>query len=216
MEPTCLVNPLSALDIEVDSSDFLGRYQPGVLEGKEPLDVIKLLDDIFIDKGFSLQLITDDELPKTILGVTEMDSKIIKIRESDYLKCDSEGYQRMTITHEVGHSRLHFPQFEKNGMKMCRTQSNYIPPFVSSEWQARVWASSTLMPFSAITKLVADNYYKSRAELIEAIVKEFIVSASAAEARIGTIEKYRKDGRYQEIETTIKKKDLFKPSVSFC
>lgn len=207
MEPTCLVNPMSALDIELDSSDFLRRYQPGVLEGNEPLDVVKLLDDIFLDKGFSLQLITDDELPKAILGVAEMDNKIIKIRESDYLKCDLEGYQRMTITHEVAHSRLHFSQFEKNGMKMCRTQSNYIPPYASSEWQARVWASATLMPFSAITKLAVDNYYENRAELIEAIIKKFIVSASAAETRIKTIEKYLEDGRYQEIETAIKKKD---------
>lgn len=213
MEPTCLVNPMSALDIELDSYDFLRRYQPGVLDGNEPLDVVKLLDDIFLDKGFSLQLINDDELPKAILGVTELDNKIIKIRETDYLKCDFEGYQRMTTTHEVAHSRLHYLQFEKNGMKMCRTQSNYIPPYVSSEWQARVWASATLMPFSVIKKLAVDNYYKNRTELIEAIIKKFIVSASAAEARIKTIEKYQQDGRYQEIETTIKKRGLFKHNV---
>lgn len=208
MEPTCIVNPLSALDIELDSSVFLKEYQPRVLEGKEPLDVTKLLDDIFLDKGFSLQLITDDELPQTILGVAEMDNKIIKIRESDYLKCDSEGYQRMTVTHEVGHSRLHFPQFEKEGMKMCRTQSNYIPPYMSSEWQARVWASATLMPLPAIAKIVLDTYYKSSSELIEAIVKKFIVSASAAEARLSTLKRYQEDGRYQKIKDAMNKKEI--------
>lgn len=208
MEPTCIVNPLSALDIELDSSVFLRKYQPEVLEGTEPLDVAKLLDDIFLDKGFSLQLITDDELPMAILGMAEMDNKIIKIRESDYLKCDSEGFQRMTVTHEVGHSRLHFSQFEKNEMKMCRTQSNYIPPFLSSEWQARVWASATLMPFSAIAKLAEKKYYGSKAELTEAITKKFIVSVSAAEARLGTIKRYQEDGRYQAIEAGLKRKGI--------
>ncbi len=48
MEPTCIVNPLSSLDIELDSSVFLREYQPKVLEGTEPLDVAKLLDDIFL------------------------------------------------------------------------------------------------------------------------------------------------------------------------
>ncbi len=187
----------------MDSSNFLKRYQPGVLKEDKPLDVAK-----FLDKGFSVLLITDDELPRAILGMAEMDNKIIKIRESDYLKCYSEGFQRMTITHEVGHARLHFSQFKENGMKMCRTQSNHIPPFVSSEWQARVWDSATLMPFSAITKLAVDNNCESRTVMIETIVKKFIVSASAAEARIRTIENYLKDGRYKKIEAAIMNKEL--------
>ena len=208
MEIVYLVNPLSALDIELDSAVFLQEYQTQVLEGNRPLDVEKLLDDIFLDKGFSLQLISDDELPKAILGISEMDNKIIKIRESDYIKNATGGYQRMTITHEVGHSRLHLSQFEENRMKMCRTQSNYIPPFVNSEWQARVWASATLMPFSAITKLAVENCNKSRTELVEIIVEKFIVSKAAAEARLGTMEKYWKDGRFQKIETAIKEKGI--------
>ncbi len=205
MELAYITKPLSALDIELDSSIFLKEYQPRVLEGKEPLNVEQLLDDIYIDKGFSLLLVEDDEFPKEILGISEMDNKLIKIRESDYNKCDKYGYSRMTVTHEVGHSRLHSEQFEKNKMQMYRTQSDRIAPYKSSEWQARVWASATLMPFTVITQLIRENSDKSRVELIEAIARKFIVSISAAQARLETIERYSSDGRYQKIEKAIKK-----------
>lgn len=213
MELAYLVKPLSAVDIELDSLCFIQKYQPEVLEGKEPLDVEMLLDNIFLDKGFSLQLISDDELPNGILGVSEMDNKIIKIRESDYLQCDSKGYPRMTITHEVGHSRIHSPQFEENRMQLCRTQSPLFPTFRSSEWQANVWASATLMPFPVITGFTNENPNIEENKLIDAVAKKFIVSKKAAKVRLETIRKYSKDGRYQQIELAMKKKGLYKLNV---
>lgn len=203
-----IVEPLSACDIELDSAIFLKKYQPEVLEGKRPLDVEKLLDNIYEDKEFSLQLVKEDELPKGVLGISEMDNKVIKIPEADFLKCDSGGYQRMTITHEVAHPRLHFSQFEKNSMQLFRTQGNYIPPFKSSEWQANVWASATLMPFESITKLIGGNFNINDGELIEAVIKKFIVSKEAAKVRIETIEKYYIDGRYKKIEDSLKKEGI--------
>lgn len=205
MEITHLVDPLSACEIEMDSAKFLMKYQPGLLAGERPLDVIKLLDDIFQDNGFSLLLTSDTDLPKQILGLTEMNNKTIKIRESDYIKCDTDGYPRMTVTHEVGHARLHHSQFLRDGMKMCRTQSNYIPPYRSAEWQARVWASATMMPFPAIVNLINESAEKTIVEIIDTIMERFIVSRSAAEARYGTIVKYKKDGRYDGLEKSMKK-----------
>lgn len=205
MEPTYIVAPLSALNIELDSSFFLRNYQPNVLKGKAPLNIEILFDNIFQDKGFSLQLIPDNEFPRAILGLSEMDNKIIKIRESDYLSCETEGYPRMTMAHEVGHSRLHSTQFEQNGMKMYRTQSNHIPSFISAEWQARVWASATLMPFQAMTQIIANIPEKDR---ISVIMKKFIVSKSAAEVRLNTLNTYLNDGRYNKIESAMKEKGL--------
>ncbi len=204
MEITYIVDPLGAIDIEMDSLQFLRKYQPEVLLTSKPLDVEKLLDDIFLDTGVALQLVEDEALPKEILGISEMDTKLIKIRNVDFEKCDTEGYQRMTITHEIGHSRLHLNQFEENGMKMYRTQSNYIPPYMSSEWQARVWASATLMPFPSMVRLLTDTSKKTENEIIDAIMKRFIVSMAAAEARFNTIVKYYKDGRYQKLEMLMK------------
>lgn len=204
MELAYIVDPLSALDIELDSAKFLIEYQPDTLLADKPLDVQKLLDDIFLDTGVSLQLVEEHALPKEILGVSEMDTKIIKIRSVDFEKCDTDGYQRMTITHEVGHPRLHLTQFEKNGMKMYRTQSNYIPPYISSEWQARVWASAIMMPFLAMVRLLNETSEKSETEVVDAIMERFIVSRAAAEARYNTLRKYYKDGRYQRIERSMK------------
>lgn len=196
MEIAYIVDPMSAIDIELDSARYLKEYQSDTLFGDKPLDVEKLLDDIYIDTGVTLQLVDDKELPREILGVSEMDTKIIKIRDVDFEKCDTDGYQRMTITHEAGHTRLHLNQFEKNGMKMYRTQSNRIPPYISSEWQARVWASATMMPLYAMVRLLNENAGKTETEVVDAIMKRFIVSRAAAEARYNTLLRYYKDGRY--------------------
>lgn len=207
MEITYLVEPLGALDIELDSAEFLAQYQPEVLRGDEkPLDVYKLLDDIYEDKDACLQLIEDDNFPTGILGVAEMDHNIIKIRNSDYEKCDTEGYPRMTVTHEVGHPRLHLEQFRENGMKMYRTQSNKIPPYMSSEWQARVWGSATMMPFPAMVRLLEKADHKTDMEIESAIMDRFVVTQSAAHARFETMKRYVKDGRYEKIEKEMKEK----------
>ena len=209
MEITYLVNPLGAVDIELDSADFLAKYQPEVLRGNTlHLDVFKLLDDIYEDKGTCLQLVDDNSIPKGILGVSEMDFNIIKIRKSDYERCETEGFYRMTITHEVGHPRLHLEQFRKNGMNMYRTQTNKIPPYRSSEWQARVWASATLMPVPAMVRLLKRRDFKTEEDIEKAIMERFVVSHVAAHSRFKTIERYCKDGRYQKLKNAMKEKSL--------
>ena len=196
MELTCIVNPLSSSDIELDAAQFLARYQPDVLYGdKIPLDVYKLFDDIFLDKGTCLQIVNDEDMPNEILGAAEMDTNIIKIRQTDYDKCATKGYQRMTASHEVGHPRLQLLQFQKNNMTMYRIQSNKIPPYMSAEWQARVWASAVLMPFPAMIRLLNNMDAKTPENLIAAIMDRFIVTRSAAKARLETIKQYNNDGR---------------------
>ncbi len=206
MEIAYMVDPLSALEIELNSAEMLSKYQPEVLNGQRPLDVEKLLDDIFLETESSLQLIEPEDLPFVFLGVSEMDNKIIKIRESDFLKCETNGFCRMTITHEVGHHRLHLPQFEKCKMNLYRTQSNKIPAYVSSEWQARVWASATLMPFPAMVKILKTNEEKKANSIIQEVVEKFLVSRTAAKVRIKTLQTYMKDGRFQDLEKEMIKK----------
>ena len=62
-----------------------------------------------------------------------------------------------------------------------------------------------MMPFPAIVNLIKESTRKTIIEVIDTIMKIFIVSRSAAEARYGTIVKYKKDGRYDGLEKSMKK-----------
>lgn len=57
MKITYLVDPLSALDIELSSAGFLKKYQPDVLLGEKPLNLDFFLDNIFKEVGATLQLV---------------------------------------------------------------------------------------------------------------------------------------------------------------
>ena len=52
----------------------------------------------------------------------------------------------------------------------------------SAEWQARVWSSAIMMPFPAIVNLIKDSTRKTIIEVIDTIMKRFIVSRSTEEA----------------------------------
>ncbi|MCQ2411912.1 MAG: ImmA/IrrE family metallo-endopeptidase [Sphaerochaetaceae bacterium] len=205
MEITYLVDALSAIEIELDSAEFLTQYQPDVLfRDITRMDAEKLLDDIYQDRGMCLRIVSDEELPNGILGASEMDLKVIKIRKADYDNCRETGSSRMTIAHEVAHSRLHLGQFEKNGMRMYQTQSKHIPAYVSSEWQARVWASSVMMPFPALIRLLNKVGHKTKEEIVQAIEDRFGVSSIAAQVRFETIQRYYRDGRYEKLMNRMK------------
>ncbi len=201
------VQPMSSADIELDSFLFLLKHQKDVLYGNAPLDTNLLLDNIFEDKGFCLQIVGDKDFPIGIFAVTEMNSKIIKIRESDYITCDVNGFARMNIAHEVAHSRLHSDLFNQHSHVMYRTQGNRLPAYLSSEWQASVWASCCLMPFPATVKVIVDgeNSDFTQQQIISTLEKKFIVSQLAAKTRYLTIKKYQDKGNYNEIKKRIEK-----------
>ena len=52
----------------------------------------------------------------------------------------------------------------------------------SAKWQARVWTSATMMPFPAIVNLIKESTRKTIIEVIDTIMKRFIVSRSTEEA----------------------------------
>ena len=62
-----------------------------------------------------------------------------------------------------------------------------------------------MMPFPAIVNHIKESIGKTIVEIINTIMERFIVSRSAAEARYGTIVKYKKDGRYDGLEKSMKK-----------
>lgn len=150
---TYIVKPMSASDIKLDVVRFLHKYQQETLFGDKPLNAEKILDDIYTDKGFCLEITSDNEFKKGILGETRIGTRTIQIRESDFIQCDNNGFARMNITHEVAHSRLHSEFFEQNPCYLYRVQGNRLPAYLSSEWQASVWASCCLMPFPATVKV---------------------------------------------------------------
>ena len=200
MEISYVVQPMSAKDIEINSIDFLLTYEPSFLFGIEStLDMEKSLDDIFIDKGFCLRLISDGEMPKEIWGCAQMDLKIINIRESDYNNCADNGLARMSIAHEIGHARLQSTQ-------ICETRTAYrfaghaIPRYMNSEWQANVWGSATLMPYPRVLRLAERMKEKSKTRVISEMTKVFAVTKAAAKVRLETLLRYKDDGRSEAIE----------------
>lgn len=206
---TYIVNPLSAADIELDVYRFLFKYQRDTLFGRKPLNSEKLLDNIFIDKGYSLQIVSDDKFAKGILAATEIESRTIEIRESDFNSCQTNGLARMNISHEVGHVRLQSEFFEENKGKLYKTCGNYIPAYLSSEWQANVWGSCCLMPFPAVVKVIENGCKQGLSEdqIINIIKKKFIVSKLAARARYLTIKNYVNKGIYNDIVERMEKEN---------
>jgi hypothetical protein len=204
---TYIVKPMSASDIELDVARFLYKYQKETLFGHMPLNAEKLLDDIFTDKGYCLEITFDNEFHTGILGETRIGNRTIQIRESDFMKCDSNGFARMNIAHEVAHPRLHSEFFEQNPCRLYRVQGNRLPAYMSSEWQASVWGSCCLMPFPAVVKVITEgeNSGFSKQQIISCIKQKFIVSKSAANVRYSTINNYRKKGSYNEIAQRIEK-----------
>ena len=202
---TYIVKPMSASDIEFDVARFLFKYQQQTLFGYKPLNAEKLLDDIYTDKGFCLEITSDNEFHKGILGETRIGTRTIQIRESDYMKCDTNGFARMNIAHEVAHPRLHSEFFEQNPCQLYRIQGNRLPAYMSSEWQANVWGSCCLMPFPAVVKVITtgENAGFSESQIISSIKQKFIVSRPAAKARYSTINNYRRKGIYDEIARRI-------------
>lgn len=208
MEIAYVVKPLSARDIEIDSVRFLMSYHDKFLLGKErSLDVERAADSIFMDKNFTLQLVGDHDLPKEVLACTEMDSCIIKVRESDYNKCDYDGMSRMNIMHEIGHARLQSDQIHATGI-LYSVVGNTIPAYKNSEWQAKVWGSATLMPYPRMIKIIDRMKGASERRIINEICEEFKVTEPAAKVRFETIQKYRADGRATGIEATLKQWNL--------
>lgn len=206
---TYVVNPLSAMDIELDVFNFLFKYQRDVLFGLKPLNTETLLDNIFTDKSYCLRIVSNEALPKVIFAATNITSRTIEIKESDYNLCQTNGLARMNIAHEVGHVRLQSDFFEQHSSQLYKMCSGSVPIYMSAEWQANVWGSCCLMPFPAVIHVIENGIHQclNENQIIDLIKEKFIVSKPAANARYLTIKKYKEKGTYNVIVEKIKKEN---------
>lgn len=98
--------------------------------------------------GFHHEIIPMEEWPSNIHAVTEIENKVIRIREDVYHGAiRGLGRDRMTLAHEVGHYIL----LVTNGVNLYRSyEGAKIEAFRDPEWQAKAFAGELLCPFNLI------------------------------------------------------------------
>lgn len=96
-------------------------------------------------KGFNYEIVDDDEFPEAIHGDTNIQTGLIRIKESVYRGAVlGNGRDRMTLAHELGH----FVTLCICGFTLKRNLSmlEKIPAYLSPEWQAKCFAGELLIP----------------------------------------------------------------------
>jgi len=105
--------------------------------------------------GFHHEVIPIDEWPSSIHAVTEIENKVIKIREDVYHGAIRDlGRDRMTLAHEVGHYIL----LVAKGVNLYRSfDGAKVEAFRDPEWQAKAFAGELLCPFNLIKGMAAPH-----------------------------------------------------------
>lgn len=106
------------------------------------VEVLEILPEIF--KGFSFEIVGDDELPTGVHADTDIVTGHVRIRESVYDgACVGNGRDRMTIAHEISH----FIELSILGFKLQRNfSSRRIESFRDPEWHAKCLAGEIMVP----------------------------------------------------------------------
>ena len=151
---------MSRKDINSLGEKILDHFQPGVIKGKEPLDVDNLIE--LIEDVMEIDFDITSDLPPGVHGCTSTtDNKVLilsELADNPY----SLKYFRSTVTHEIGHTILHLPLLRKLNQDKTFSQkkneadaSNLyshkpVPAYKDPEWQAWELAGSLLMPAPAL------------------------------------------------------------------
>lgn len=106
----------------------------------------------------SLEIVEDNELPKKEHAVTDINNKIIRIKESVYDgACAGSGRDRMTIMHEFAHYFLLVKNsFEVTQVHGKKTVAAYRDP----EWQAKALAAELMIPYDLTKSMSANEIVK--------------------------------------------------------
>jgi Zn-dependent peptidase ImmA (M78 family) len=104
-------------------------------------------------RGFSFEIVPKSYFPPNIHAETDIEHKVILIREDVYLGAINEnGRDRMTIIHEIAHYIL----LIVNGIKLHRNFSSEKPKaYCDPEWQAKALAGELLCPYHLIGGMAA-------------------------------------------------------------
>lgn len=116
----------------------LGLSDAIYLPVTEVFEVLPYLYD-----GLTTEIVEDHEL-KDRYAETDIDNKIIRIRQSIYDKaCAGDGFSRMTIMHEIGH----YECLVNQPISFSRAPDNVtIAAYEDPEWHAKCFAGEVMVP----------------------------------------------------------------------
>jgi hypothetical protein len=208
-----VVKGMSKANLERSALKFLVRYKKSALEDDaDPLDVEELLGDIMYEHSkYAFCIRPDDEFPLDVEALTSFYERVIELKQSDFDKLSIPSRSRFTACHEIAHAILHTSQLEHlrkpgEGVELFRKKED-IPTYQQADWQAETFSSALLMPIIPAVRL-----YKSLLHdgfciemIIEAFVKRFMVTWSAAEVRVDMIRGYIRKGEDKRLEQYVKK-----------
>ena len=120
----------------------------------------------FLFPGFYHEIVPLDYFPSNIHAETEVEKRVIRIREDVYDGAISGvGRDRMTLAHEIGHYAL----LVAKGLKLYRSfEGAKIEAFRDPEWQAKAFAGELLCPYDMIKDMSPHQISKACGVSLEA------------------------------------------------
>ena len=166
------VSPRSTDDIAATAQSI--RTQLGV-ENEPYFNVIGLLEDLLYQEWDQIRFeVCDYAEMEGAEGHTCPQGTFIALREDVYRDaCRGDGRARFTVAHELGHLVLHTNQ------PLRRATHGELKPYLSSEWQADMFAAQLLMPAK----------FFSWVDTEQAIIQRHGVSYTAASKRLDYLKK---------------------------
>ena len=144
---------------------LLEQVSPEMLERPRPLDVLRLVDDVFPEYGIHVYPVDPAHLGD-MEGATDPDGDEeidIHLRADTWDQLLHGGRRahraRATVMHEFSHAALHVPIIRRRRLTpnapllLARVSSSTLKPYQNPEWQAWTLAGCLLMPRAAIRKL---------------------------------------------------------------
>jgi hypothetical protein len=128
------------------------------------------------------------ELPFGMEGVTYPNGQMLLAPSVYEGLLDGEPRARMTAAHEAVHGVVHLEHLQQaawqstSGSAPALYRRNELPPYADPEWQARRIASTVLMPWPLVKRLL-----EKHGASVEALKAAFNVSTSAAEVRLNIL-----------------------------
>ncbi|RTL35397.1 MAG: ImmA/IrrE family metallo-endopeptidase [Rhodocyclaceae bacterium] len=170
-----VVPPRSAASIELEASVL--REMTETSE-QTFFPIVQLYDALHeLVPGASYDVLGHGEMGDNH-GLTLLTKKEIRIREDVFeAACKDDGFGRFTMCHELGHLLLH------EGVGLQRSAGE-MPIYMSSEWQADMFAGALLMP-ETLVDLEASP---------DELMGIFGVSRSAAHVRLKLLKQRKTKG----------------------
>lgn len=149
---TYMVEPRSRTDIRASAERWRKKYG---CDNKLFVPVVKMLDLLSQNDNINYEIVDDEELPKQIHASTNLQDRIILIKQSVYDgACKGIGRDRMTIAHEYGHVALHI----NDHSSLYRSfNDNQVQVYMNPEWQAKCFAGELLIPHKQTSNMTPEQ-----------------------------------------------------------